>query len=162
MAVRRKNSVPGRTDASFHRDSPGDRPRSAAARVGQRHHGAKVRLDLVRERARADWEHTNRVPHAFHEPQRSASGDPSVILVMEPAEDRPGNNVLGRNTSRGQAHALAMPLSRGPVLVSSTSRPIKDAGSLRAPEESQASSDPYGVFAADRQFHDAMIARIVF
>ena len=32
----------------------------------------------------------------------SASGDPSVILVMEPAEDRPGNNVLERNTSRGR------------------------------------------------------------
>ena len=107
MAVRRKNSVPGRTDASFHRDSPGDRPRSAAARVGQRHHGAKVRLDLVRERARADWEHTNRVPHAFHEPQRSASGDPSVILVMEPAEDRPGNNVLGRNSSHGRQPTCA-------------------------------------------------------
>ena len=47
--VRREKSVPGRTDASFHRDSPGDCPRSVGARVGQRHHGAKERLDLVRE-----------------------------------------------------------------------------------------------------------------
>ena len=38
---------------------------------------------------------------------RSASGDPSVILVMEPAEDRPGNNVLGRDTSRGRQPTCA-------------------------------------------------------
>jgi hypothetical protein len=45
-----------------------------------------------------------------------------------------GKNFLSpwhrETTSRWQAHALAMPLSRGPVLVSSTSRPVKDAGLL--------------------------------
>jgi hypothetical protein len=65
LTVRRKKSVPSRTDASFHRDSLGDWPRSVAARGGQPHPGAKVRMDLVRERARADWGRTNRVPHAF-------------------------------------------------------------------------------------------------
>jgi hypothetical protein len=98
-AVRRKNSVAGGSDTSFHRDSLGDCPRLAAARVGQRHRGAEVRLDLVHERARADCGHTNCVPHAFHEPWRSASGAPNVILVTEPAEDRPGTNILGRDTS---------------------------------------------------------------
>ena len=61
----------------------------------------------MRERARADRRHTNRVPHAFHEPRRSASCDPSVILVMESAEDRPGNNVLGRNMSHGRQQTCA-------------------------------------------------------
>jgi len=66
-----------------------------------------VRLDLVRKRVRAGWEHTNLVPHAFREPRRSGSGDPSVVLVMEPTEDRSRNNVLGRDPSRGRQPTCA-------------------------------------------------------
>ena len=40
--------------------------------------------------------------------RRSVSGDPCVVLVMEPAEDRSRNNVLGRDSSHGRQLARAI------------------------------------------------------
>jgi hypothetical protein len=141
--LRRKYSEPGRADARFYRDSPGDCPRSVAARVGQRLCGANTRNQveltpafigihrvIAQDRSqrglgsatmgpRCAWilcanarEQTGVTRIACHMPSssrgwRSASGAPSVILVMEPAEDRPGNNVLGWNTSHGRQPTCA-------------------------------------------------------
>ena len=78
-------------------------PGLVAGRAGQRRSWVEVRRNLVCDRAGAGSGRTNRVPRLPGTVlRRSVSGDPCVVLVMEPAEDRSRNNVLRRDSSHGR------------------------------------------------------------
>ena len=109
MALR-GTSTPSRRVRRKNVDRRPSAPEAAAridrGRAGQRHSWAEAGRDLVRERANvrricADTRIACQVP-LTEVVRRSISGGPRAILVMEPAEDRSRDDVLGRDTSDGR------------------------------------------------------------